>query len=161
MGLCWLVVGEGLGTQQCHRLSSSLLWLFAFVAAVARYLQPWNTTLAGLHSSDRLFFADYSELAAIEPKAGAVIYAGFVLLFTDADAADALKPLTIFLDDNNVFTPDAPALEWKYAKMHAAHSDGLIHELNTHLVRTHLALEPVIIAAHRQLSEDHPVLQVR
>uniref|UniRef100_J3MUA8 Lipoxygenase n=1 Tax=Oryza brachyantha TaxID=4533 RepID=J3MUA8_ORYBR len=49
---------------------------------------------------------------------------------------------------------------WRMAKSHVRAHDAGHHELITHWLRTHCAVEPYIIAANRQLSEMHPIYQL-
>lgn len=46
---------------------------------------------------------------------------------------------------------------WRYAKTCAQVSDWLRHEIEVHLVHTHLVEEAIIVATHRQIPESHPV----
>ncbi|KAL6646746.1 hypothetical protein ACP70R_015440 [Stipagrostis hirtigluma subsp. patula] len=62
-----------------------------------------------------------------------------------------------------VFTPSTDTTEswlWQMAKSHVRAHDSGHHELITHWLRTHCAVEPYIIAANRQLSEMHPVYRL-
>uniref|UniRef100_A0A0E0IE94 Lipoxygenase n=1 Tax=Oryza nivara TaxID=4536 RepID=A0A0E0IE94_ORYNI len=62
-----------------------------------------------------------------------------------------------------VFTPSTDATMswlWRMAKAHVRAHDAGHHELITHWLRTHCAVEPYIIAANRQLSEMHPIYQL-
>ncbi|CAO2207217.1 unnamed protein product, partial [Urochloa humidicola] len=62
-----------------------------------------------------------------------------------------------------VFTPSTDTTEswlWRMAKSHVRAHDSGHHELVTHWLRTHCAVEPYIIAAHRQLSEMHLVFHL-
>lgn len=49
---------------------------------------------------------------------------------------------------------------WRMAKSHVRAHDAGHHELVTHWLRTHCAVEPYIIAANRHLSEMHPVYRL-
>uniref|UniRef100_A0A0E0IE98 Lipoxygenase n=1 Tax=Oryza nivara TaxID=4536 RepID=A0A0E0IE98_ORYNI len=62
-----------------------------------------------------------------------------------------------------VFTPSTDTTKswlWRMAKAHVRAHDAGHHELITHWLRTHCAVEPYIIAANRQLSEMHPIYQL-
>ena len=62
-----------------------------------------------------------------------------------------------------VFTPSTDTTEswlWRMAKSHVRAHDSGHHELVSHWLRTHCAVEPYIIAANRQLSEMHPVYKL-
>ncbi|MCO5594735.1 hypothetical protein L7F22_048768 [Adiantum nelumboides] len=49
---------------------------------------------------------------------------------------------------------------WKLAKTHAILNDTPVHQLVSHFVRTHGAIEAFIIASHRQLSAMHPLMML-
>ncbi|KAM7251104.1 hypothetical protein ACFE04_022987 [Oxalis oulophora] len=49
---------------------------------------------------------------------------------------------------------------WKLAKAHVCSNDAGVHQLVNHWLRTHAAMEPYILATHRQLSPMHPVYKL-
>ncbi|KAL6661765.1 hypothetical protein ACP70R_001149 [Stipagrostis hirtigluma subsp. patula] len=62
-----------------------------------------------------------------------------------------------------VFTPSTNTTEswlWTMAKTHVRAHDAGHHELISHWLRTHCAVEPYIVAANRQLSVMHPIYQL-
>jgi len=79
-----------------------------------------------------------------------------------------LKPVYIQIDQTasaGVFTPSTvvgvtPDVDWpwRFAKMACQSADLLHHELGSHLTYTHLIEELFIVASHRQLPVDHPVM---
>ena len=129
--------------------------------------------LQALVDAGRLFLCDYEILQGIPAQAGTIMYSPVVLLFmtaaTDPNAMHQgrrLMPLAIQLTRythraNRVYTPVplAPATQaskvWLFAKMHAAGSDGQIHQMVSHLCFTHLAMEPLIVAVHRWFPKTH------
>lgn len=64
----------------------------------------------------------------------------------------------------NVYTPAEEGTEegalWLVAKAHARANDAGYHQLISHWLRTHAAMEPFIIATHRQLSRMHPMYKL-
>lgn len=52
------------------------------------------------------------------------------------------------------------AMVWLFARMHVSCADSVFHQLISHLLETHLALEPVIIATHRAFTQTHPVFRI-
>ncbi|CAM6126501.1 unnamed protein product [Calypogeia fissa] len=59
---------------------------------------------------------------------------------------------------NRVFTPaDAADHLWDLAKFHAGAIDSNYHQVISHFTFAHASMEPIIIAANRQLSEMHPI----
>ena len=77
-------------------------------------------------------------------------YSPIVLLAVDKDA-NQLMPVAIQID-KKVYTPSTTTPEeWTYAKMVVTSADENVHEWVSHLGRTHLTIEPQIIAARNQL----------
>lgn len=80
-----------------------------------------------------------------------------------------LAPIAIQLDastDRNVYIPtnsriytpfEKNPLDWLFAKFCVQIADANHHEMNSHLCRTHLVMEPIAIGTARQLSNRHPL----
>jgi len=66
-------------------------------------------------------------------------------IFTPNDAADA---------------NDANGLKWAIAKYIVNAVSAMQHETIAHLGDCHLTIEPMVVAAHRQLAEQHPLLKL-
>lgn len=124
-----------------------------------------NDALAAAGAEGRLFLVDYQRLDGVEtgvspsglPK---YLYAPMAL-FAVNKATRKLAPIAIQCKqrpgpDNPIFTPD-DGYNWRIAKTIVEIADGNYHEAITHLGRTHLTLEPFVIAAHRQLGVNHPL----
>ena len=56
-----------------------------------------------------------------------------------------------------IFTPLNPDLDWCLAKTCVQIADANHHEMNSHLGRTHLLIEPFAVSTARQLAENHPL----
>ncbi|RRT84554.1 hypothetical protein B296_00004079, partial [Ensete ventricosum] len=101
---------------------------------------------------------------------GLCVYASRTLLFLRHD--QTLKPLAIELslpgdgkggEINRVFLPASQGSErslWQLAKTHVAVNDSGHHQLISHWLHTHAAVEPFIIATRRQLSAMHPIYKL-
>lgn len=85
----------------------------------------------------------------------------------------AMQPVAIQLaqkfdaETAPIFTPndcaggnDANLLKWRIAKYTMNVCGAIQHEAVAHLGATHLIVEPMIVAAHRQLAEGHPLLKL-
>ncbi|KAB1227150.1 putative linoleate 9S-lipoxygenase 5 [Morella rubra] len=96
-------------------------------------------------------------------------YASRTVLFLKNDGT--LKPLAIELSlphpdgdqfgaISKVYTPAEQGVEssiWQLAKAYVAVNDSGYHQLISHWLNTHAAIEPFVIATNRQLSVLHPI----
>ncbi|CAA7396444.1 unnamed protein product [Spirodela intermedia] len=130
-------------------------------------------TLQKAMKERRIFILDHHDylmpyLARINMQ-GVCIYASRTLLFLQADST--MKPVAIELslpgeaggEINRVFLPARDGIEgalWQLAKAHVAVNDSGHHQLISHWLKTHAAVEPFIVATRRQLSTMHPVYKL-
>ncbi|KAG6787645.1 hypothetical protein POTOM_003688 [Populus tomentosa] len=123
----------------------------------------------------KLFILDYHDLflpfvSKIRELKGTTLYGSRTLFFLTHEGT--LRPLAIELTRppmdgkpqwKQVFRPawhSTGVWLWRLAKAHVlAHESGY-HQLVSHWLRTHCCTEPYIIAAHRQLSEMHPIYRL-
>ncbi|MFM2431007.1 MAG: hypothetical protein RLZZ511_2220 [Cyanobacteriota bacterium] len=125
-------------------------------------------------SEGRLYLADYQILETIVPGQvdGIPKYLCHPIALFAMEATHCanpkLRPVAIQCHQtpspqNPIFTP--PSLSdsegkrwgWRIAKLMVQIADGNYHELVSHLGRTHLFIEPIVIATHRQLAVSHPL----
>ncbi|KAL0921677.1 hypothetical protein M5K25_008774 [Dendrobium thyrsiflorum] len=128
---------------------------------------------------NKLFILDHHDilmpyLNRINNNTPNKVYATRTLLFLQEDST--LKPLAIELSlphpdgeelgaVSHVFTPpesdnDGGGVKesiWQLAKAYATVNDSGVHQLISHWLKTHAAIEPFVIATHRQLSVMHPI----
>ena len=112
----------------------------------------------------RLYLADYSVFdGAVNgsfPAAQKFNYAPLAL-FAVPPGGQSLVPVAIQCapqpgPDNPIFLP-RDGDSWLIAKTIVQIADANFHEAVSHLGRTHLFIEPFIIATHNQLSPTHPL----
>lgn len=144
-----------------------------------------SITLADAARHHRLYVCDYAALdgATADPLMGEQRYlAAPIALFYwnptpppgyPPGADGVLQPVAIQLaqkfDAENapIFTPndsananDANGLKWRIAKYFINVVCAIQHEAIAHLGDCHLIIEPIVVAAHRQLAEQHPLLKL-
>ncbi|KAF5727279.1 hypothetical protein HS088_TW22G00969 [Tripterygium wilfordii] len=124
---------------------------------------------------NKLFIIDYHDmylpfLDRINGLDGRKAYATRTIFFLTP--LGTLKPIAIELSlppsgpssrSKRVVTPPVDATSnwiWQLAKAHVCSNDSGVHQLANHWLRTHAAMEPFIIAAHRQLSAMHPIFKL-
>ncbi|ESW18149.1 hypothetical protein PHAVU_006G016900 [Phaseolus vulgaris] len=127
----------------------------------------------------KLFMLDYHDLflpfvSKVREIKGTTLYGSRTLFFLTEQGT--LKPLAIELTRppmegkpqwKQVFKPSSHSNShatnlwlWRLAKVHVLAHDSGYHELVSHWLRTHCAVEPFIIATHRQLSTMHPIYRL-
>ncbi|TKY50042.1 Linoleate 13S-lipoxygenase 2-1 [Spatholobus suberectus] len=127
----------------------------------------------------KLFMLDYHDLflpyvSKVREIKGTALYGSRTLFFLTEHGT--LKPLAIELTRppmdgkpqwKQVFTSASHSSShstnlwlWRLAKAHVLAHDSGHHELISHWLRTHCAVEPFIIATHRQLSTMHPIYRL-
>lgn len=125
-----------------------------------------DDTLAEALASGRVYLLDYAELATIERGVWNdrdKYLAAPLALFTVPKGHSSLVPVAIQCSQD----PGGPifnrsiaveeAWSWRMAKTVVQIADGNYHELFCHLARTHLVIEAVAVATHRELSSMHPL----
>lgn len=130
-------------------------------AAVAALL-PSGQDLAALGAAGRLYLLDLAILDGIAAAPGRFLCAPMCLFCVDDQSR--LMPLAIQLGQSPaagpIFTPlDDPWL-WRTVKAHVQCADAQVQECVSHLLRTHMVMETIAVATHRQLSIAHPLHQL-
>ncbi|KAL9255426.1 Linoleate 13S-lipoxygenase 2-1, chloroplastic-like protein [Drosera capensis] len=132
-------------------------------------------TLEEAIQQKKIYILDYHDVFLpyvnkVRQIKGTTLYGSRTLFFLTLNGT--LKPLAIELTRppscekpqwKQVFTPDSDATQfwlWKLAKVHVLAHDSAHHQLISHWLRTHCAVEPYIIAANRQLSAAHPIYRL-
>ncbi|KAL1023803.1 hypothetical protein UPYG_G00046420 [Umbra pygmaea] len=129
-------------------------------------LRGSNSLLKELQSGN-IFLLDYKKLDGL--KANVInrkkhyMTAPLVLLYRTPD--DKLTPIAIQLkqepaDDNPIFLPTDSEYDWLLAKIFVRSADFQEHQLNVHLLRTHLLAEVFAVALLRNLPMVHPLYKL-
>ncbi|KGN54488.2 linoleate 13S-lipoxygenase 2-1, chloroplastic [Cucumis sativus] len=123
----------------------------------------------------RLFILDYHDLLLpyvrrVRALKGTTLYGSRTLFFLNEDGT--LRPLAIELTRppmdgkpqwKRVYEPSENATSlwlWRFAKAHVLAHDAGYHQLVSHWLSTHCAVEPYVIATNRQLSAMHPIYRL-
>ncbi|KAJ1269100.1 hypothetical protein BS78_07G184700 [Paspalum vaginatum] len=132
-------------------------------------------TVAEAVKQKRLFMLDYHDLFLpyvnrIREQEHTTMYGSRTVFFLRDDGTLQLLAIELTRPQSatqpqwrRVFTSSTDTTEswlWRMAKSHVRAHDSGHHELISHWLRTHCAVEPYIIAANRQLSEMHPIYQL-
>ncbi|XP_037620549.1 polyunsaturated fatty acid lipoxygenase ALOX15B-like [Sebastes umbrosus] len=114
-----------------------------------------------------IFLCDYKSLDGLTPNTidgkKQYLMAPLVLLHKTPDKK--LMPIAIQLkqtpaDDNPIFYPTDSEYDWLMAKIFVRGADFHEHELNVHLLRTHLLAEVFAVSLLRNVREWHPLYKL-
>ena len=121
----------------------------------------------------RVYIADYAVLAGAvngtfgtTPQTQKFAYAPLAMFAVPpTDSLDrALRPIAIQCGQSPteypIITPATGAEIWLMAKTVVQIADANFHEAIAHFARTHLFVEPFVIATHRQLAVGHPLYRL-
>lgn len=130
---------------------------------LAQILGP-RTTLADLVKDDALYIASYELLDGIPggPYERGQKYLpapiGLFMVRRGPGGVGHLAPLAIDLDRSGqrIFLP-SDGMAWLAAKCLFAAADLNLHEMGTHLLRTHFLLETFAVGTARALAPNHPI----
>lgn len=141
--------------ERCQQLPEH----FAVDDALVKSFLRKGETLADAMAESRLYLTDYSAIDGLPIVDGRYVTAPMCLLYVNP--SKQLVPIAVQLgqspDSGPVFTPNDPYWLWQAAKTWVQTADAQYHEANSHLLRTHMVMEPFAVAAARQLSGSHPV----
>jgi len=119
-----------------------------------------DVSLETAMSDGRIFIESYEDLENIPKREDSIVYPAMALHYVANNRT--LVPIAIQLDQKitsdslGVFYPDEGDA-WLFAKIAVQNSYSLHHQVDTHLLKTHLNIEVWTIAMHRNILPDHPV----
>uniref|UniRef100_A0A3Q2T0S1 Arachidonate 15-lipoxygenase B n=1 Tax=Fundulus heteroclitus TaxID=8078 RepID=A0A3Q2T0S1_FUNHE len=150
-----LTNGQSVSQRACHCGS------FTSLPVVTAHCLPSSRRLSNI------FLCDYKILDGV--KANIIngkqqyLVAPLVLLHKTPD--DQLMPIAIQLkqtpaEDNPIFLPTDSEWDWLLAKTFVRNADFNLHQLSSHLLRTHLLAEVFTVALLRHLPMMHPLYKL-
>ncbi|XP_055080638.1 polyunsaturated fatty acid lipoxygenase ALOX15B-like [Periophthalmus magnuspinnatus] len=126
-----------------------------------------GATLTDEMEKGNIFLCDYKILDGVKTNVinGEVQYLAAPLVLLHKTPDDSLKPVAIQLkqtpsEDNPIFVPADPKYDWLLAKTFVRSAEFNYHELNVHLLRTHLLAEVFTVALLRNVPRVHPLYKL-
>ncbi|XP_059367572.1 polyunsaturated fatty acid 5-lipoxygenase-like [Carassius carassius] len=130
---------------------------------VKRFLKTGHTLQQELQAGN-IYIADYEILKGV-PASSSQRYLTAPICLLYKNDLNQIVPIAIQLsqtpgETSPIFLPSDNGLDWMLAKMWVKSSDFNVHQLVTHLLKTHLFSEVFEMAMYRQLSAVHPVYKL-
>jgi arachidonate 15-lipoxygenase len=177
------VVLDPAAGSKCVALSALQRKMPVSDALLQGVLGDRNATLAQAIAEHRLYVCDYAQLDGAKADClhgeQRYICAPIALFYWNPEPpagyppGGALQPIAIQLaqafdaESAPLFTPndsaggdDANGLKWRIAKYLVNVICAIQHESVAHLGDCHLIVEPMVVATHRQLAEQHPLYKL-
>ncbi|QDL08712.1 AraC family transcriptional regulator [Brasilonema octagenarum UFV-E1] len=143
---------------------------FPVTDAIFQKIMLTKKTLAEAIAEGRIFLTNYKGLDGLTPgtyEQGTKTIAAPLVLYCwkpvgYGDYRGTLAPIAIQLNQqtdpakNPIYTP-IDGMHWFMAKIFTQMADGNYHEAISHLGRTHLMLEPFVMATANELAPNHPL----
>uniref|UniRef100_A0A3P9MCJ5 Lipoxygenase domain-containing protein n=1 Tax=Oryzias latipes TaxID=8090 RepID=A0A3P9MCJ5_ORYLA len=114
-----------------------------------------------------IYLSDYNILDGVETNTinGRKQFLAAPLVLFHKNKYNEMMPIAIQLKqkpgrDNPIFFPTDSEYDWLLAKTFVKSADFNLHELNFHLLRTHLLAEVFAVSLQRNLPRVHPVFKV-
>ncbi|BAY75371.1 putative lipoxygenase [Nostoc linckia NIES-25] len=131
-----------------------------------------NIDLTSALAENRLFLLDYPVFdnittAELSDQLGRYIQSPISLFYVDEQKQ--LVPIAIQLEEKTnaedgivkkIFTPNSLPEQWAVAKLAVAGADVAYQGMISHLLNTHLIIEPFAVTTNRKLSRQHIVYQL-
>lgn len=151
---------NGTHPVQIHRISV-LPSKFKVTEADVAGILPHGRTLQGELAAGHIFMVDFKILEGIKRGQGYFVENSMGLFF--ADESHPLRPIAIqhFQDGSGpIWTPKDGEFEWQLARLHLICSDGNVHQMISHLLKTHLLMEPWAVCLERNIPRNHVVYRL-
>ncbi len=160
----------GVNPMVIERVVGELPDNFPVTDAIFQKVMVTKKTLANAIAEGRIFITNYEGLDELTPgiyEQGTKTVAAPLVLYCwrpvgYGDYRGSLTPIAIQLnqqpdpDKNPIYTPK-DGMHWLMAKIYAQMADGNYHQAISHLGRTHLVLEPFVLATANELAPNHPL----
>ncbi|KAG1924696.1 polyunsaturated fatty acid 5-lipoxygenase [Pimephales promelas] len=123
-----------------------------------------GVTLQEELKAGNIYIVDYEILKGV-PTSSDQLYLTAPLCLLYKNRLDQIVPIAIQLsqtagEESPIFLPSDKEHDWMLAKMWVKSANFLVHQLVTHLLKTHLISEVFEMAMHRQLPLVHPVYKL-
>lgn len=120
-----------------------------------------GVTLQSAAAGGKLYLLDHEAIGGIDASNG---YLAVPVSLFYSNVHGQLLPIAVQLEQRPgpeapVFTPKDPFWLWTTVKAYVQAADATFHEVASHLLRTHLVMEPFGVAGRRQVHPRHPVFQ--
>lgn len=126
-----------------------------------------GSTLQEEMQRGNIFLCDYKRLDGVKPNTinGKKQYLMAPLVLFHKTPDDTLMPVAVQLKqipaaDNPIFLPTDSEYDWLIAKIFVRSADFSEHQLNVHLLRTHLLAEVFAVSLLRNLPMVHPLYKL-
>lgn len=161
---------QGINPTTIRRVTSLPIPNFPVTTELVRPLIRPGSTLESEMALNRLYYIDYSFFAEYDKpeciKEGRYLSSPMCLLYVNPEGK--LMPIAIQLrtsvpahpKKNPIFTPLDTEPEWTLCKMYFAQADGMHHQIEAHLMATHLITEPMVVSMHRNIASCHPMYKL-
>ncbi|KAK1805632.1 hypothetical protein P4O66_019910 [Electrophorus voltai] len=149
--------------KRCSKLPDN----FPVTSDMVSSFLPMGSTLEQEMEKGNVFLCDYERLRGLDGnlicKKQQYLAAPLCLLFSTPQ--ETLVPIAIQLfqeagPENPIFLPSDSEHDWLLAKMFVRNAEFNEHELNFHLLRTHLLAEIFTVATMRDLPAAHPLFKL-
>ncbi|KAK7175681.1 hypothetical protein R3I93_000061 [Phoxinus phoxinus] len=123
-----------------------------------------GVTLEQQLKAGNIYLVDYEILEGV-PTSSDLVFLTAPLCLLYKNRLDQIVPIAIQLsqtpgEKSPIFLPSDNEYDWMLAKMWVKSADFIVHQLVTHLLKTHLISEVFEVAMYRQLSKVHPVYKL-